>query len=277
MGKKNQGLRAFLLIVIFILVLTICHAVLRFSGVLPVAGGRDGVSYGWYYKPRTDGKQPEEPPEFAFIKNCGGIWLGDGSEKTIYLTFDAGYENGYTAQILDVLKEHDAPAAFFLVGHYVKANPELVRRMTEEGHLVCNHTANHRDMTKLSDFESFRAEIEGVEELFREVTGLEISKYFRPPEGRFSERSLEYAQQLGYKTVFWSFAYADWKVDSQPSENKAFDTILSRTHPGMLVLLHSTSATNAKVLDSVLTRWEELGYSIRSLDEFTPWNAGAAP
>ena len=226
-------------------------------------------AYNWYFMPRADSLQPDEQPEFAFISQYDAYWIGSSSDKVIYLTFDAGYEAGYTAQILDALKKHDVPAAFFVVGHYITSSPELVSRMVDEGHLVCNHTTHHKDMTLMSDFEAFKAEMEGIETLFRDATGTQMPKYYRPPEGRFSERSLQYAQQLGYKTFFWSFAYKDWMQDSQPSQSDAKKTMLTRTHPGMVVLLHSTSSTNAQVLDSVITEWKALGYRFESLDQFT--------
>lgn len=226
------------------------------------------TSYSWYVMPRTDGLQPEEQKEFAFIKDFDGTWIGDPDDKVIYLTFDAGYENGNTAQILDTLKKHDVPAAFFLVSHYITSAPELTRRMVSEGHLVCNHTKKHKDMSAISDFETFKAEIEGLENVYHELTGQQLPKYFRPPEGRFSETCLRYAQQLGYQTFFWSFAYNDWQNDSQPAEQDAIKTIIGRTHPGMVVLLHSTSSTNAKVLDDVITQWKAMGYRLESLDQF---------
>jgi len=224
--------------------------------------------YSWYFVPRSDGLQPRDLPEFAFIKGYDAFWVGSPDEKTLYLTFDAGYENGYTAQILDTLKKHRAPAAFFVVGHYLKTAPELVRRMADEGHLVCSHSMNHKDMAAMGSFEDFKAELTALEDAYSALTGTQMPKYFRPPEGRFSERSLQYAQRLGYKTIFWSFAYKDWYVNDQPSEEDAIKTIITRTHPGAVVLLHATSATNAKILDRVLTEWEAMGYTLKPLDEF---------
>lgn len=225
--------------------------------------------YDWYTMPRTDGLQPEPQPEFEFISAFDGYWIGPADEKVIYITFDAGYENGYMPQILDALKKHGAHAAFFLVDHYVKTNPELVKRMMDEGHLVCSHSTNHKNMASMTDFETFQKEMTGVEESCLAATGHEMAKYFRPPEGRFSELCLKYAQRLGYKTIFWSFAYKDWYVDNQPSAESAMKTILSRTHPGMVALLHATSKTNAAVLDDVLTEWENMGYRFESLDHLT--------
>ncbi len=232
----------------------------------------ESTVYGWYVKPRTDGIAPVEPPEFSFIRKYNGFWIGDDKEKIIYLTFDAGYENGFTAQILDTLKKHDVCAAFFLVSHYIKKNPELVCRMQQEGHLVCNHSSSHKNMASMSDFSTFKEELEGIERIYNKTTGGNMPKFFRPPEGNLSERCLRYAHRLGYKTFFWSFAYKDWLNDNQPSESAATDTIISRTHPGMVALLHATSATNAKVLDSVIEKWKAMGYRFKSLDDFTAAN-----
>jgi len=226
------------------------------------------TQYGWYYMPRTDGLQPNENAEFAFVKNYSAISMGSPDEKVVYITFDAGYENGYAAKVLDTLKAHNARAAFFLVGHYIKANPDIVRRMVDEGHLVCSHSMNHKNMAAMTDLSEFGRELTDLETLFYEQTGERLAMFFRPPEGNFSEMLLQYAQQCGYTTVFWSFAYKDWYNDNQPSAESAFDTIISRTHPGEIALLHLTSKTNAEVLDAVLTKWEEMGYRFGSLYDF---------
>ena len=185
----------------------------------------------------------------------------------IYLTFDAGYENGCTAKILDTLQKHNVKAAFFLVGNYIARNADLVRRMVEEGHTVGNHTMHHPDMSKLKDKEAFAKELQDLEELFLEKTGEALPKYYRPPQGIYSEENLKLAKDLGYKTVFWSLAYVDWKNDSQPSKEEAFAKLLPRIHPGAVALLHSTSETNAQILDELLTKWEEMGYHFGTLDE----------
>ena len=184
-----------------------------------------------------------------------------------YLTFDAGYENGCTAKILDTLKAHQVPAAFFLVGNYIEKNADLVRRMVEEGHIVGNHTLHHPDMSKLTDQTQFSAELTGLEELFRETTGKDLPKYYRPPQGIYSEENLKMAQQLGYRTVFWSLAYADWNNDAQPTKEQAFSKLLPRIHNGAVVLLHSTSKTNAEILDDLLTEWEAMGYTFGTLED----------
>ena len=194
-------------------------------------------------------------------------YIGDVTEKKLFLTFDAGYENGCTAKILDVLKKHQVPAAFFLVGNYIEKNADLVRRMAEEGHIVGNHTMHHPDMSKLSDKEVFAKELTDLENLFKEVTGKELPKYYRPPQGIYSEENLKIAKELGYKTVFWSLAYVDWQNDKQPTAEYAFEKLLPRTHNGAVVLLHSTSATNAQILDELLTKWKDMGYRFASIDE----------
>jgi peptidoglycan-N-acetylmuramic acid deacetylase len=201
------------------------------------------------------------------LKALDAAYLGDTEEKVIYLTFDSGYENGCTAQILDILKAHDVKAAFFLVGNYLERNADLVRRMVEEGHTVGNHTMHHYDMSKISDKAAFTKELTDLEELYRTVTGQELPKFYRPPQGIYSEENLKMAKELGYKTVFWSLAYVDWKNDAQPSHDEAFSKLLPRTHKGAVVLLHSTSKTNAEILDQLLTQWEELGYRFGTIEE----------
>ncbi|MGN0988802.1 MAG: polysaccharide deacetylase family protein [Eubacteriales bacterium] len=185
--------------------------------------------------------------------------------KMIYLTFDAGYENGYTPKILDTLKEKNVPAAFFLVSHYIKTEPDLVRRMADEGHIVANHTNTHPDMSSLKTLDALRAEIEPVESLYFECTGKEMPKFYRPPRGQFSTSNLEQAKQLGYKTVFWSLAYVDWNVNSQPSAESAKAKLNSRIHDGAVILLHSTSATNAEILGDLIDEWRAQGYTFGSL------------
>ena len=185
----------------------------------------------------------------------------------IYLTFDAGYENGCTEPILDALKKHNAPAAFFLVGTYIRQHPDLVRRMAGEGHTVGNHTMHHYDMSKISDPAAFQKELEDVETAYQEAVGKPMEKYYRPPQGIYSEENLRQAKNLGYKTVFWSLAYVDWNRDSQPSADAAFQKLIPRIHPGAVVLLHSTSQTNAQILDELLTRWENLGYRFAPIEE----------
>ena len=186
-------------------------------------------------------------------------------EKVLYITFDAGFENGNTGVILDALKKHNVKATFFLVGNYLETQPDLVRRMVEEGHTVGNHTYSHPDMSAISDKESFKKELQKNEELYKEVTGEDMPKLYRPPQGKFCESNLKMAKELGYHTVFWSLAYVDWYENDQPTHQQAFDKLIPRVHPGAVVLLHSTSKTNGEILDELLTKWEELGYRFGDL------------
>ena len=215
----------------------------------------------------TPGQTPNGPVSRDTLAQYDAAFLGDTSQKVLYLTFDAGYENGHTEAILDTLETHNVKAAFFLVGNYLDRNADLVRRMVEEGHIVGNHTVSHPNMSAISDMDAFTAELTGLEEKFTEITGKALPKYYRPPRGVYSEANLKMAQELGYKTVFWSLAYADWDNDNQPAEDAAIQRLLDRTHNGAVILLHSTSKTNAAILDRLLTKWEELGYRFETIDK----------
>ncbi len=221
----------------------------------------------WGLSFRQEGIPPIGPASIAQLKQYDAVYLGNPEEKIIYLTFDAGYENGCTAKILDALKKHNVPSAFFLVGNYIEQNADLVRRMVREGHIIGNHTMHHPDMSKISEKSAFQKELADLESVYQEVIGEEMPKYYRPPQGNYSERNLQMAKELGYKTVFWSLAYVDWNNDAQPTAEYAFSMLLPRTHNGAVVLLHSTSATNAAILDELLTKWEELGYRFASIEE----------
>ena len=223
--------------------------------------------YNWYFNPRNDGKQPEPIKEASFFSKYNSYYVGDPNEKVIYLTFDAGYENGNTEKILDVLKKHDVSAAFFVVGTYIESNPELVKRMCKDGHIVGNHTWHHPDMSQMSTLESFQKELTDVEKIYKETTGKDMVRFYRPPQGKYSKENLKMAQDLGYKTFFWSLAYVDWYDTDQPTKAEAFDKLLKRIHPGAIVLLHSTSKTNADILDELLTKWKEMGYQIKPLTQ----------
>ena len=187
-------------------------------------------------------------------------------ENIIYLTFDCGYENGNTPAILDALKKHQVKATFFVVGTYIDSEPELIRQIIKEGHTVGNHTWHHPDMSHISSIEDFQKELEYVETAYKNVTGKNMAKYYRPPQGKYSKANLQMAKELGYKSFFWSLAYVDWYQDNQPSKEEAFSKLLGRIHPGAIVLLHSTSSTNAEILDELLTRWEEMGYHVQPLE-----------
>lgn len=232
---------------------------------------REAIPTGsWGLSFPQEGQPPIGNAGIGQLGKLDAAYVGSGEEKVIYLTFDSGYENGYTARILDTLKAHNAPAAFFLVGSYIEKNADLVRRMVSEGHTVGNHTLHHYDMSKIATLDAFTAELTGVENLYRDAVGQEMPKFYRPPQGIYSEENLKMAQSLGYKTVFWSLAYVDWKNDAQPTKEQAFSKLLPRIHNGAVVLLHSTSETNAAILDELLTRWEEEGYRFAPISELFP-------
>ena len=221
----------------------------------------------WGLSFRQEGMTPIGNAGVDQLKQYDAAYIGDTGEKVLYLTFDAGYENGSTAKILDTLQKHQVPAAFFLVGNYLEKNADLVRRMVEEGHIVANHTMHHYDMSRLTDKASFEKELTDLEELYHQITGQQMPKYYRPPQGSYSEENLAMAKEMGYKTVFWSLAYVDWNNDSQPSREQALSKLLPRTHDGAVVLLHSTSTTNAEILDELLTKWESMGYRFGTLEQ----------
>ena len=260
--KYYHGLMLVCIVAAAIFIAAIC---VEGNEVLPT--GSWGLSF------QEEGKAPIGNTSNQTLLTYDAAYLGSSDEQVIYLTFDAGYENGCTAKILDVLKKHNVKAAFFLVGNYLEENRDLVCRMVEEGHIVGNHTYHHWDMSKLSDFESFRAELESLEALYTEITGKTMQKYYRPPQGIYSEENLRMAQKLGYKTVFWSLAYVDWLNDDQPTSEQAFSKLIPRIHNGAVVLLHSTSKTNAEILDALLSQWETLGYRFATIDELFGTNA----
>ena len=215
----------------------------------------------------AEGAKPTGNTSAAELAKYDAYYVADTEEKKIYLTFDCGYENGNTEAILDALKKHNVSATFFVVGHYLESAPDLVCRMVEEGHTVGNHTYHHPDMSKISDKISFQKEVDDVAAKFKEVTGQEMTMYYRPPQGKYSKENLQMAKDLGYSTFFWSLAYVDWNVDDQPTHEEAFSKLCSRIHPGAIVLLHNTSKTNGEILDELLTKWEEMGYCFGTLAE----------
>ena len=221
---------------------------------------------GWGLSFQTEGLPPAAPMTAEKLRELGGAYWDENGGKVLYLTFDAGYENGYTEEILDVLQELQVPAAFFLTGDYLSREPDLVRRMTAEGHIVGNHTMDHPDMSGLSG-DAFAAQLQGMEQLYEEITEQTLPKFYRPPQGLYSEENLKMAQKLGYQTVFWSLAYADWDNEHQPEPDAAVEKLLSRTHDGAVILLHATSKTNAEILDRLIGKWQEMGYRFAPLTE----------
>ncbi len=248
------------------LILLIAALAVALALSIQVMAGTAIETGSWGLSFRVEGQAPQGPASQEELNKYNAKYLGDTSKKVIYLTFDAGYENGCTAKILDILKKHNAPAAFFLVGNYIESNPELVRRMTQEGHTVGNHTMHHPDMSKIADEAAFFKELQDLEALYQRITGEKMQKYYRPPQGTFSQKNLEMAEKMGYRTVFWSLAYVDWQNNAQPTHDQAFSKLIPRIHNGAVVLLHSTSQTNAEILDELLTKWEQMGYQFESID-----------
>ncbi|MBQ9121820.1 MAG: polysaccharide deacetylase family protein [Clostridia bacterium] len=227
---------------------------------------------GWYCKRNKEHKQPTLDSSMSVIENYDAYYVDkahgdDSDDKVLYLTFDAGYENGNVEKILDTLKEENVPAAFFILDNLILKNTDLVKRMASEGHTVCNHTMKHKDMTKVTDIKEFEAELVGLEKLYEEKIGAKMAKFYRPPEGKFSEENLKFATELGYTTVFWSFAYADWDNKKQMSEEAAMKKVLENTHNGAILLFHPTSETNAKILGKLIAEWKSQGYRFGTLDE----------
>lgn len=260
--------RKHILISLFALVAVILGIVLltnRPQSVESVATAAANTNWGLGFG--KEGEQPSGNASASFLKQYNAYYVGAADKKVIYLTFDAGFEAGYTPAILDALKKHNAKATFFVVGNYLNTSPDLVKRMVAEGHIVGNHTNTHPDMSKISDMTSFQKEIGAVETKFKEITGQDMQKFYRPPQGKYSESNLKMANELGYRTIFWSLAYVDWYQDKQPTKEQAFSKLLPRIHPGAIVLLHSTSKTNSEILDELLSKWEADGYTFGTLSD----------
>lgn len=221
----------------------------------------------WYIK-RKGNNCPVFPNEAAEIEKYDCYYIDKSGNKKIYLTFDAGYENGNVEKILDVLKEKGVSGAFFLLDNIILKNTDLVLRMANEGHLVCNHTKNHKNLSSSTEEEISR-NLRALEMIYEEKCGREMAKYFRFPEGEYSISAIRTVQRLGYKTIFWSFAYDDWDNDKQPDPYKAMKKILDNTHNGAVMLFHPTSATNAEIFSRLIDSWREMGYSFGTLDELT--------
>ena len=221
----------------------------------------------WGIKRGVNGEQPDlGSKNRSLIEKYNGMAMGNKNSKNIYVTFDLGYEAGYTAKILDVLKENNVPAAFFITAHYVNTASDLVQRMIDEGHIIGNHTVNHKSMPSISDTE-LEKELMNLHTGIYEKFGYEM-KYMRPPKGEYSERSLNTTVKLGYIPVMWSFAYADWDEEKQPSQSDGINKIVNNVHNGEIMLLHATSKTNMEILNTVIKQIKDMGYEFKSLDEF---------
>lgn len=235
------------------------------------------MRYQWYCKHAKDHVRPKLDEGLSFIEEHNAYYIdrrrSDTNDKVIYLTFDAGYENGNIAKILDVLKEENVKAAFFILQNLILKNTDLVKRMALEGHTVCNHTSLHRDMSQYAN-DAFLEELESLESLYKEQIGEEMAKYYRPPEGVFSRENLVCAAENGYKTIFWSFAYPDWDNQKQMPVEKAKEIILDNLHNGEVMLLHPTSDTNARILSTIIREAHAQGYRFGTLEELTDAEAG---
>jgi peptidoglycan-N-acetylmuramic acid deacetylase len=221
----------------------------------------------WGIKRAKDHKQPDlGAKNKELIEKYNGIAMGNSKDKYVYLTFDEGYEAGYTKDILKTLKDNNVKACFFITAHYLNTEPELVKQMIEEGHTIGNHTVNHKSLPTLSN-EQVQEEIKKLHTALYEKTGYEM-KYIRPPKGEFSQRTLAITKSLGYTTVMWSFAYEDWIEEKQGREEYAKAKILENIHPGSVILLHGNSKDNKNILDHCIKQIKNMGYEFKTLDEF---------
>jgi peptidoglycan-N-acetylmuramic acid deacetylase len=261
MKKYKKYLYVF---IIFLICLSIFFEFFSIAKNVVRSAGAGVVNWGVFYL--ESGKKPRGNSSEDYLKQFNAYFVAPTEEKVIYLTFDSGYENGFTSKIIDILKEQNVPAAFFLTGYYLKTNPEIVKKLVSDGFIIGNHSMTHSDMSVM-DFKSFETEIKGFETKYKEITKEDALKYYRPPCGIFSENSLKYACDLGYKTILWSSAYLDWDNNNQPSAQTALDTIMPRVHPGAIILLHSTSKTNSEILARFIKQCRDIGYTFKSLDE----------
>lgn len=225
-------------------------------------------SYHYGFKKSKDGQLPSIDQEGfkPILEKEKAIFLGDTSQKELYLTFDNGYENGHTIAILDVLKEKQVPAVFFVTGHYVKTQADLLKRMVNEGHLIGNHSWSHPDMSQLSP-DKMKDELHRVKEEVAQITGQTQMTFLRPPRGIFSERVLSVSNELGYTNVFWSIAYKDWETNVQRGWKYAYDNVIAQLHPGAVILLHSVSKDNADAIGAIIDEAHRQGYEFKRLDQ----------
>ncbi|WP_024614994.1 delta-lactam-biosynthetic de-N-acetylase [Clostridium sp. Ade.TY] len=257
----KKHLKKLLFLFSFILILLI--------GATPLTvSSNDNTEFNWYFVSREKNKTPEAPKESAsFLNDSNSFYVGDTTKKELYLTFDEGYEKGNTEEILDILKSLNVKAAFFVVKPYITSQANTVTRMVKEGHLVCNHTNTHPSMPSIKDISKFNDEINSVNEAYKSLIGEDMPKFFRPPMGKYSKNSLDKTSQLGYKTIFWSFAYRDWLVNDQPNPEFAIKKIKNGVHPGCIMLLHAVSDTNTKILKDLIISLQQDGYEFKSLND----------
>lgn len=268
--KKNKNVIKISLIIILVIIIFLLTIILLANRDETFAMNTNIINdrkIEWGIKRNNKHEQPDVGKQNqTILEESNGICLGNSENKSIYLTFDEGYEAGYTEKILDVLKENNVKATFFITAHYLNTQPNLVKRMIDEGHIVGNHTVNHKSMPGLNEEET-KKEVMDLHQAIYEKFEYEM-KYIRPPKGEYSKKSLQVTNSLGYKTVMWSFAYEDWNEEKQPDENKAKQKILDNLHNGEIMLLHGNSKTNTNILDSVIKEIKKAGYEFKSLEEF---------
>lgn len=265
-NKKTRGvISMFKRISLLCLAIWISFSAIQ-TGVLASTYSNKPIHWGFAksknHEPASAGKELDE-----LLAKYDSFYIGHTKEKHIYLTFDNGYENGYTEKVLDVLKEKKVPAAFFVTGHYLKDQPSLVKRMVKEGHIVGNHSWHHPDLTQVSD-ERLKEELQKVKDKYKQITGRDDMKYLRPPRGIFSERTLALSKQEGYTTAFWSLAFVDWITNQQKGWKYSYDNIMRQIHPGCILLLHTVSKDNAEALSRAIDDLRKQGYEFHSLDEY---------
>ncbi|GAX91680.1 delta-lactam-biosynthetic de-N-acetylase [Effusibacillus lacus] len=231
------------------------------------------VPFHFGFKKSKNGELPSIAQEGfqEILKKHGAIFLGDTTKKELFLTFDNGYENGYTVKILDVLKEKKVPAVFFVTGQYIKDQPELLKRMVDEGHLIGNHSWSHPDMSRIPN-DRIKEELDKVKQEVSELTGQKEMHYLRAPRGIFSERTLAYSKEIGYTNVFWSIAYKDWDTKQQKGWQYAYEKVMAQLHPGAVILLHSVSRDNAEALGKIIDDARQKGYEFKRLDQLQAKN-----
>ncbi|WP_019243450.1 MULTISPECIES: delta-lactam-biosynthetic de-N-acetylase [Bacillus] len=241
--------------------------IISFSFVNITSAELSNKPYGWGFVKSKNGVPADAGAELnAIVNNHGAVYKDETNEKVLYITFDNGYENGYTGQFLDVLKKHKVPGIFFVTGHYLESAPELAKRMVKEGHLIGNHSWHHPDLTTLSK-DKIVDELNSVRKKTEELTGQTGMQYLRPPRGIFSERTIEIANKAGYVHIFWSLAYKDWDVKAQKGPGYAYDNIMRQVHPGAIMLIHTISKDNADALDRVIVDLKKQGYVFKSIDD----------
>ena len=266
-NNKNKA-KSIIFAGVVLILFSICLIQLNIDTVIPTASNAENSkTIGWGIKRNSNNQQPDVGTENKkILEENGGICLGKDMIKNIYLTFDAGYEAGYMDKILDVLKDNNIKAAFFITSHYLNTASDKVERMINEGHIIGNHTVNHKSMPSITD-EEIESEVMKLHQAVYEKFNYEM-RFIRPPKGEFNERTLKKCETLGYKTVMWSFAYCDWDEKNQPSTQKAIEMITNNFHPGGIILLHSNSKTNSEVLDTIIKSAKEQEYEFKTLEQF---------